>query len=49
MDSYGLVLRSLYELLEATKCQLHSCQWRDRNLSFHQKDLNLCYEDEQKS
>jgi len=30
LNSYGLVLRSLYELFEASKCQMHSCLWRDR-------------------
>jgi len=32
LNSYGLVLQSLYEPLEASKC---SCQRKVRNLRFH--------------
>jgi len=46
---YGLVLQSLYELFEASKWLLCSCQWKDKSLRFHQKDLNLCSEDERMS
>jgi len=37
-NSYGLVLGSLYELFEASKCQLRSSLWRDKALTFHQQD-----------
>jgi len=38
------VIESLYELFEASKCQLCICQWRDKKLRFHQKYLHLVNE-----
>jgi len=43
LNSYGLVLRSLYELFEASKWILN-----DRKLRIQQKDLNFSSKDERK-
>jgi len=43
LNSYGLVLRSLYELFEASKWKLN-----DRKLRIQQKDLNFSSKDERK-
>ena len=44
------VLRSLYELFEASKFQLYRLSMEGQKaLRFYQKDLHLCSEDERKS